>query len=65
MLRPEGLPSHYQWPPFPRHIRLLTALHVRLLIDGSVGGLLARCWRRSALLSVRSDLCRYDPFCCV
>ena len=30
MLQPEGLPSHYQWPPFPRHVRLLTALHVQL-----------------------------------
>ena len=25
MLRPEALPSHYQWPPSPRHVRLRTA----------------------------------------
>ena len=31
MLRPEALPSHYQWPPSLRHVRLLTALHVQLL----------------------------------
>ena len=31
MLRPEALPSYYQWPPSLRHVRLLTALHVQLL----------------------------------
>ena len=62
MLQPEGLPSHYQWPPFPHHVRLLTALHVTL--DGSVGsaGAGPHCCQYSP---IRSDLCRYDPFCCV
>ena len=31
MLRPEALPSYYQWPPSPHHVRLLTALQVQLL----------------------------------
>ena len=39
MLRPEALPSYYQWPPSLRHVRLLTALHVQLLMG--LSGVLA------------------------
>ena len=32
MLRPEALPSLYQWPPSPHHVRLLTAVHVHVRV---------------------------------
>ena len=65
MLRPEALPSYYQWPPSLRHVRLLTALHVQLLtrrrsVCLCLGASPADASRLRARALRRRDCCQYQ-----